>query len=312
LCDAVVRALADDDDLRRLEAGGALERLASGAGELAGMSGAEPSVHAVDALRAVIWGALCEELVRPDAHLVGALAERLALVAELVRAAVLRRLTAGEDAGTLRVGDSIARVDELGRGSESVAARSLPESVAPGSRRAMHAVAEAAGTETPDSLWRGALDEEVARAQRSRAKLALLLAELSDADRVSETNPFHAASDTFGRFAQAVRGALRREDILACETENRAWIIARCTGRHGARALASRIAGAVQEAYPGRGAAVTVGIGIAILGEDAHDSAGLIEAADEWSFAAVAAPGEESAEADDQRVKGGAAARGLG
>src|SRR6202035_6144974 len=36
LCDAVVRALADDHDLQRLEPGGALERLASRAGEMAG------------------------------------------------------------------------------------------------------------------------------------------------------------------------------------------------------------------------------------------------------------------------------------
>ncbi|HEY5317319.1 MAG TPA: hypothetical protein VIJ20_05025, partial [Solirubrobacteraceae bacterium] len=96
LCEAIVRALADDHDLRRLEPGGALERLASRAGELAGTSKAEASVQAVDALRGVIWSALREELVHPDVDLVEALAERLALVSELVRAAVLRRFVGAQ------------------------------------------------------------------------------------------------------------------------------------------------------------------------------------------------------------------------
>jgi hypothetical protein len=39
-------------------------------------------------------------------------------------------------------------------------------------------------------------------------------------------------------------------------------------------------------AEPWRRAPLTVGIGIAILGEDAHDAVGLIEAAADWTFAA--------------------------
>jgi GGDEF domain-containing protein len=326
LCDAIIRALADDHDLRRLEPGGALERLASRAGEMTGTTQAEPSVGAVDALRAVIWSALREELVRPDADLVAALAERLALVTELVRAAVLRRFgdpggiteLAGVGGGEPAVGGAVPDLEAVGgvgepdgddapAGSQSAGSRSAGSrsagSRSAGSRPAGGEVPDISVTRTAsprpvaegpvsvssDSLWRGALDDEVARAQRSGAKLALLLAELSDADRVAAVEPVQIAGETFSRFARAVRSALRREDILACETESRAWIIARATGRTGARALGSRIASAVQETEPWRGAPLTVGIGIAILGEDAHDATGLVEAADEWTFAAVSA-----------------------
>jgi GGDEF domain-containing protein len=306
LCAAIVRALADDDDLRRLEPGEALERLASRAGEMAGTSHAEPSVRAVDALRGVIWSALREEMVRPEADLVAALAERLTLVAQLVRAAVLRRFGApagdapSEAPGGLTevigvAGDAgVDILDEIGEPPRGATSELLPAdddaekfSVTRGSGPRL--VKEGPIPVTADSLWRGALEDEVARAQRSGAKLGLLLAELGDANHVSAVEPLAMASETFGRFAQAVRSVLRREDILACETETRAWIIARTTGRPGARALGARIASAVHEAGPWRGAPLTVGIGIAILGEDAHDAVGLIEAADEWTFAAMSA-----------------------
>jgi len=274
LCRAMVRALAGDHALRQLEPGGALEQLAARAGELTGTRQAESSVRAVDALRGVIWAALREELVRPDADIIEALAERLALVTELVRAAVLRRFGATEF--------------ELAEEAPGAAAAREHAEEAPGGAAARE-LAEVPAPVTADSLWRGALEDEVARAQRSGAKLSLLLAELSDGDRVLAVEPLNIASETLGRFAQAVRSALRREDILARETETRAWIIARTTGRTGARALGSRIAAAVQEAQPWRGAPLTVGIGIAVLGEDAHDAPGLIEAAHDWAFAAVSA-----------------------
>jgi GGDEF domain-containing protein len=325
LCDAVIRALADDHDLRRLEPGGALERLASRAGEMAGTVRAEQSIRAVDALRAVIWSALREELVGPDPDLVEALAERLALVTELVSGAVLRRFATAQ-AGPMADGPSgLGEVGEVGTAGEpdGIGPATVDPAPAGGattdisvSRAAgPHPLREAPVLMTAASLWRGALEDEVARAQRSGAKLALLLAELSDADRVSAVAPLHLASETLGQFAQAVRSVLRREDILACETESRAWIIARTTGRTGARALGSRIAGAVREAEPARGTPLTVGIGIAILGEDAHDAVGLIEAADEWTFAAVSsglttAESPSHADVDEGEVGDGSADRG--
>ena len=92
----------------------------------------------------------------------------------------------------------------------------------------------------------------------------------------------------FGRFGQSVRSAVRRQDVLACETDTRAWIVARETGRAGAQALAERVAGAVRASPSWRGAPIGVTVGIAVLGEDGHDSAGLIEAAEEARFLAQA------------------------
>jgi GGDEF domain-containing protein len=93
---------------------------------------------------------------------------------------------------------------------------------------------------------------------------------------------------TYGRFAQAIRTVMRRPDVLACETDTRAWIIARDTGREGAQALGSRIAGAVRAAPPWRGAPMTVSIGLAVLGEDGRDCASLVEASEQAKFAAAA------------------------
>jgi hypothetical protein len=116
----------------------------------------------------------------------------------------------------------------------------------------------------------------------------LLLAELQEADRVLSVEPPSEASVTFGRFAQAVRGVVRRQDILASETETRAWIIARETGRAGGLALGTRIAGAVRATEPWRGAPMTVSIGLAVLGEDGRDCASLIDAAEQAKFVAQA------------------------
>src|SRR5581483_495366 len=85
ICDAVVRALADDSDLRRLEPGGALEPLMARVTTIAGANDAEASARAVDALHAVIWSALRAELPWPDPDQIADLAERLALVCERVR-----------------------------------------------------------------------------------------------------------------------------------------------------------------------------------------------------------------------------------
>jgi GGDEF domain-containing protein len=358
ICNAVVRAIYDEADLRRIEAGGALERLVSRAGELAGVGSAEADVHAVDTLRSVVWSALRIELARDDPEVLVDAGERLSLVAELVRAAVLRRRVEGEAVGDprrrmspLRVAradlpsartaerpdsDSHARPDSdsharpgsdsYGRRASDSPERRASDSPAPrreGSAAPGIEVAEGPGvgtgvggvepggvTEGPDhgaagpddahahsagraplvsdALWIGALRDEIVRAGRARSPLSLLLVELDEAERMIAVEPRGEASATFGRFAQAVRMALRRTDVLACETESRAWIIARDTGRVGAQALGSRIVTAVPAEHSWRGAPLTVSVGLAVLGEDGHNAATLIDAAEQMRFAAEA------------------------
>jgi GGDEF domain-containing protein len=277
VCAAVVRALADDDDLRRIEPGGALELLVARTGEFAGAIGSESTSRAVDALSAVIWSAARDELSHPEPEEVYELVERLAVVIELVRGAALR--SAETEPAPLH---AIADADP-----EPAASPPQPRRLSPvGSTQPTWPVPPP--PPTPEPLWIGALEDEILRSERSGAALALLLVELDDADRISAAESAREASATFGRFAQAVRSVVRRGDILACESEARAWIIARDTSRAGAQALAKRAAGAVRAARSWRGAPLTVSVGVAVLGEDGRDSEGLAEAAEEarWSAAA--------------------------
>jgi GGDEF domain-containing protein len=293
LCDAVVRALADDSDIRRLEPGGALEPLAARTGALAGASTAEATMRAVDALHAVVWGGVREELGgNPDPEQIAELAERLALVTEHLRAAALTGLTTPFTAAPSATPQAPA-AERAERDSAPAEERiggpdSGPRVVRP-LRAEPTAVPRAPGP-APDrqARWVGALEEEVTRSERSGAQVSLLLAELEDADRMLAVEAPAQASAMFGRFAQAVRDAVRRQDILASESETRAWIIARDTGRAGAQALAGRIATLVREAPEWRGAPLAVTVGIAVLGEDGGDPDSLIDAAEETRFAAAA------------------------
>jgi GGDEF domain-containing protein len=287
LCDAVVRALADDADLRRLEPGGVLEPLVAQAGPLAGTAGpAAPAAAsaAVDALHAVIWSAVRSELADPDGEQVSELAERLAFVIERVRGATLRASAAASGPGTPGGPEPAPQPSDPppgGRGALHVAPPPVPPSTAE-PRVTPHPVPDI------DALWKGALDDEVDRATHSGAPLSLLVVELADADRMAAVEGRMGVGTAVGRFARAVRSAVRRGDILACESDTRAWIIATNTGRLGAQALADRVAAAVRAAEPWRGAPLGVSAGLAVFREDGADVPELIEAAEESRFAAEA------------------------
>ncbi len=262
LCDAVVRALANDADLRRLAAGGALEGLAARAGAFSGSDSVAAASRAVDALHGVIWSGIRGELRDPDGEQVSDLAERLALVIEHVRGAALR----------------------LREPEPEPQPGFAPTAYAPAPSPELERSGEAGG----DALCRGALEDEVARATESGAPLSLLLVELDDAGRVVSVEGRLGAGVTIGRFARGVRSAVRRGDILACESDTRAWIIATNTGRLGAQALADRVVAAVRAAEPWRGAPLGVSAGVAVFREDGADVAELIDAAEEARFAAEA------------------------
>jgi hypothetical protein len=309
ICDAVVRAIYDESDLRRIDTEGVLEPLASRAGELAGADDVVAAAHAVDTLKDVIWSALRRELADDDPELLADAAERLSLVIELVRAAVLRRGIEGS--GTV---DRPGHVPPLRVASDPVQASRDPAEAAGGSPWERRGVPGLAGTEGSGgaaggvaegekfsvggesggeepgygALWVGALRDEIVRAARARLPLSLLLVELEEAEKMLQIEPRAEVSATFGRFAQAVRGSVRRRDVLAAETDSRAWIIARDTGRAGAQALGSRIAMSVPREGKWRGAPLTVSVGVAVLGEDGHNATSLIDAAEQTRFAAEA------------------------
>jgi hypothetical protein len=137
-----------------------------------------------------------------------------------------------------------------------------------------------------EALWVRALEEEIRRAEG--AALSLILAELEDADKMLAVESPPGLVAAYGEFAHAVRGAVRRQDILVSETDSRDWIIAPQTARAGALALAGRISEAVRNGRPWRGAPMAASMGIAVLGEDGATPAQLIAAAEEARFAAAA------------------------
>jgi GGDEF domain-containing protein len=286
VCDAVVRALANDADLRRIEPGGALEPLVGQAGAFAGAGGVASASRAVDALQGVMWSAIRAELGDPDGEQVSDLAERLALVIERVRGAALRAfVTSGGEVAEPAVPDARDRVEEPWAGLRVAPSPSPGPSMDPGRGSPSP---ESAPEEGVGTLWKGALEDEVVRATRSGASLSLLLVELADAERVVAVEGRLGAGATLGQFARAVRSAVRRGDILARESDTRAWIIATNTGRLGAQALADRVSAAVRASEPWHGAPLGVSAGIAVFREDGTDVSDLVEAAEEARFAAEA------------------------
>ncbi len=296
ICAAILRALSDDRDLGRLELGGVLEPLVSSCGDFGGGPGsADRALVAVDALHGVLWSALRGELRDPEPEQIYELSERLAAATELVRAAAVRRLsgqapTASPHAFQPEPPPAPAPPPEppppsgvpdpaAPAATELGPLRPVPEPPPP------VASARAGGDE---ALWVAALEEEVMRSRRSGAPLSLLLVELAESERLLAAGAGGDVTAAFGRFAQAVRSVLRRQDLLASEADARAWVIARDTARAGAAALGQRIAEAVQAADSLSGAPLTVTIGVAVLGEDAHDTDSMLEAAEESAFAAAA------------------------
>lgn len=296
VCAAMLRAIADETDHRRLEPGGALAPLAARVGELAGASGAAATSLAVDALQAVVWAALRAELPDPDPDLITQLAERLTQVTELMRAAALAQADAvvgrppgvGGAAGPALAAVQPHREAPTEPPPQPTPVAPEPEADPPASPPVARAWggAESSPAVEPVALWVDALREEIQRT--GDAPVSLMLAELEEAERVLGVETDSEAAGTFGNFARAVRGVVRHQDILVCETPSRAWIIARDTGRGGAQALGSRIAAAVRDEAPWRGAPLAASVGVAVLGEDGRAPAELIEAAEEARFAAAA------------------------
>jgi len=299
VCDAVLRAIADDTDLRHLQPGGALVPLAARVGELAGAAAPAAVARAVDALVGVIWAAVRDELRGADADLVAALTERLALIGELVRSAALERATIAPLApvpppvspAPSPVSPAPPPVSPAPPPASEPAAMAPPPPVAstraaPPEQRAWPGRGDPPTLDPSRALWVSALEDEILRS--AGAPLSLLVAELEDAERVSAIDSRADARAVFNRFVGAVRSAVRRQDILVSESEARAWIIARDTARGDAHALGERIAVAVRSSARWQGAPLVASVGLAVFGEDGDTSGELIEAAEEARFAAAA------------------------
>jgi GGDEF domain-containing protein len=273
LCAAMVRALACDLELERL-AQGDLTTLAARAGALAGASEPAAVVKAVEMLRGVLWAAALGELRRPEPALIADLADRLAAVTAVVSAASLRAAVAPPAAPASAPAEPVPAVVDHPRWDPSDAARS---------------VQEAAGTGEPQvrdlrpRIQDGSASEHIAQRVADHLvdhrTLAVALVELDGVERLVAAGDDALAAVQAAE--HAIEGLLRQGDGARREGPGRIWITLPGTGPAGARALALRIAVAVERSAEHRGAPLTVSSGIAAFPGDAADAEGLMDHAEE-------------------------------
>jgi len=297
VCAALARALGSDVELDRLRPDGDLAPLAQRIPALAGARDAAATLAAVDALRACLWtAALDARGARTDSP--AALAERLAEVALVAGATAL--------SGEPRAQPSAERPPTTGvEGEGAVAPQSATGPVRQATQPAdvrtggsvtalpQRAPVELGAPMDDGDLWIATLERHVDRAQREGGGLALLRVELVDGERIAASAAAEPEAEDrgvpYGRLAQAIRRAIRRQDLVASDRQGRAWVIAPAVGRAGAIALAERIGAGVEHGEHWRGAPLAATIGFAVYGEDGRDAATLIDRAEEAMLAASAA-----------------------
>lgn len=317
ICAALARALGSDRELARLAPGGDLAALAGRVPALAGAADAADGAAAVEALRACLWVAAREALAAaapPAPDRPAALAERLALVAATATATALGDAalasapgsaapapgtpvvpTAAPAAGPPARAASVPAADAAPPAGGEPAPRPPAPSPAYGNGSVTHLppridVRHGPADAMDDSeLWIATLERHVDRCQREGGGLALLRVELVDGERLAASAPEAERGVPYGRLAQAIRRAIRRQDLVASDHQGRAWVIAPAVGRAGAIALAERIAAGVERGEHWRGAPLAATIGFAVYGEDGRDAATLIDRAEEAMLAASAA-----------------------
>ena len=140
----------------------------------------------------------------------------------------------------------------------------------------------------PAPAWPEALERALARVRDADEDLALLLAELVDADRMLAVEAPEECAAVLSEYRGAVRRAAGAERSVIDDGEARTWVIAPGLDREQAVGLGSRIASSVRDAARWRGVPLGASVGVATLGEDGEDAGALIEAAEEAMFAAAA------------------------
>jgi GGDEF domain-containing protein len=152
----------------------------------------------------------------------------------------------------------------------------------------VEALRGSAADEAVAARWPDALSEAIAAARDDRKPLALLLVELSDADRLIAVETAEEARDVLSRFRAAVRGSLGPRQLALDDGEARVWVLAPGAARGDALARAATVAAGVRAATPWRGAPLIASLGVAMLGADGQDAGSLIAAAEEAMLSAAA------------------------
>ena len=279
LCAAVARALGDDVELARLRTGGDLAGLAERAASLTGARDPQSVVSAVEALRRVVWDAALERVPGAGAALVADLAARLAAVcATLVAAALGASAASAEPAEPpppVSVPDDELRVADL-----------RPAIVRP-------AREEVDGDGTPPHVADGDPYTHVAaRAAEFAAEgrpFAVLVVELDGIEALLAADQAGEVSVAVEAAERALEDLARPGDALRREAPGRVWLTLPGAGPAGARALALRVAAAVERAAAHRSRALTASVGVAVCPRDGADAEALAAHAEEDLLAAQAA-----------------------
>jgi GGDEF domain-containing protein len=301
LCTAVVRALADDGELARLQAGGDLVALAARAGALAGARDAASAFAAVESLRRAVWDAALGELSRPPVALVADLADRLAAVSAAVTRAVLSAPPAPtepepepERRPAAPPAAKVDRLAELARAAAEdpvIAADLRAEPVPPIIRPphpSEHAMPEAA-PRVADGDPQTHLTARAAEFVADGRPFAVLLVELDGIDLLLASEHDGEVAATIAAAERALEDLVRPGDAIRREAPGRLWLTLPGAGPAGARALALRAAAAVERAADHRGRPITATVGVAVCPRDGADASALIARAEDDLLAAQAA-----------------------
>jgi hypothetical protein len=183
LCAQAVRALASDAELRRLTGVGEAGREAFCCTRtltlLACADDAGSIVHAVEALRGVLWETLLDEMREPTAREVADLADRLAYVCAMIAAAAIASRAAALDAAAARAAQQARHASGLqsGVGGHAVLIDEWEDdqvAASPGETRAPPRTSDAQPDPLHPSAWDVPLPEEIRVARTAPPRPARL------------------------------------------------------------------------------------------------------------------------------------------
>jgi two-component system cell cycle response regulator len=136
------------------------------------------------------------------------------------------------------------------------------------------------------------LEREIGRAHRYRRDLSLIIFDIDDFKRINDTHGHLAGDHVLKQLAAAIRGRIRREDILSRYGGEEFAIILPELGHYNAMQFAEKIRSLVETAgfrFEDAEIPVTISIGVASLQQDLQEPQEFIRLADERLYAAKSA-----------------------
>jgi diguanylate cyclase (GGDEF)-like protein len=132
--------------------------------------------------------------------------------------------------------------------------------------------------------WDWRLAEEIARAQRYRYPVAVLMVDIDHFKRVNDTHGHQVGDEVLRQVAERLRSTLRRTDFLARYGGEEFGIIAPQTALEAAKVLAERLRRAIArepiQVNNELSIPLTISVGVAVFPEHGQNESDLVAAAD--------------------------------